>query len=364
MKKSVFCILLALCLCLSFSTVAYANGAIGSIDADDTVTDPIKGTLEMTSSPSGAVAIAKNLQTGSTYYYRVNGDILANNPTVSRETNGMIPAEVAYQFGETASPNQIINGDDRIKVTDTSALPYSAIAFVKSTFIHPITGATITSFGTAWMISPDTAATAAHVIYDEDCGWATSVTVIPGLCVTPPIFNMIPIEFMGPYGYSNATEIAVSTQWKDNKSDYHDWGVIRLSESIGNNSGYLGFKYCSYNLVPSNLAPGEELRSVMISGYPGDRNNLTDDSDGITWNNEYFQYVSSGYIVGDITENISIPTYRRIEHRADTSNGQSGSPLIYEGQSIGIHTTPIDGAIENEAVGISSQLFSFLLAYR
>lgn len=54
--------LLALCLCLSFSTVAYANGAIGSIDADDTVTDPTKGTLEMTSSPSGAVAVGYNLQ--------------------------------------------------------------------------------------------------------------------------------------------------------------------------------------------------------------------------------------------------------------------------------------------------------------
>ena len=367
MKKRIFCILLSLCLLLSYSVFASAAGIIGSLDEDDMVTD-LAGTLEMTSSPSGAVAIGKNLSTGSTYYYRVNGDILANNTDVSRSTDGMIPAEVAYQYGETASPTQIIYGDDRVKVTDTSTLPYSAIAYVHAVFtVDAASGATITTFGTAWMFSPDAAATAAHVIYHEDYGWATQVIVTPGLCLDPPLISTGPY-INGPFGCAVATEIAVSTQWfdsitpeSDSPSYYHDWGVIRLNTSIGNNSGYLGFHYCSYNLVPSNLAEGENLRSVMVSGYASDRNALGDTS---TINDEYFQYVSSGYIVGDITENTSIPTYRRIEHRADTTDGQSGAPLIYEGKSIGFaRGATMLGAIENADLGITSQLYSFLLAY-
>ena len=362
MKKNILCVLLSICICLSFSLFVYADGAIGSITITDEPIDTFgAGDLEITASPSGAIAIGKNLSTGSTYYYRVNGDLLANNPSVGRSVNGMIPADVAYNFeGENeVSPNVIVGGDNRTKVTNTISLPYSAIAFVAATFVNSITGEPYISYGTAWMISDDAAATAAHVIYHETDGWATNVLVIPGLCYDPPVLMQMGYLF-GPYGYAAATELVVSTQWHDSASLNHDWGVLRLNSSIGNSSGYLGFQFCSYNLFDSNLEEDENLRSITLSGYAGDRNNLTDSS---AFNDEYFQYVSSGEIVGDTTENVSIPTYRKLEYRADTTGGQSGAPVLYEGKSIGFHSGGED-MNQNRGTGITSQLYSFLLAYR
>ena len=65
--------------------------------------------------------------------------------------------------------------DDRTAVSDTTTSPYSSVVRVDVTYSDGSSG-----HGTGVMIGANDVLTAAHVIYDDVYGYATSVTVSPG----------------------------------------------------------------------------------------------------------------------------------------------------------------------------------------
>ena len=76
----------------------------------------------------------------------------------------------------TIIPKDIIGGDNRTKVSDTTVFPFRAIGYIVSTW--PKGNSTI---GTAWLFKSDAIVTAGHCVYDKDLGgWATRVTFYPG----------------------------------------------------------------------------------------------------------------------------------------------------------------------------------------
>lgn len=345
--KKFLCFMLALATFLSLSLTSYATSEINVI-ADLTPIQPISPNLEISSSPDGAVAVGKNLDTNSIYYYRVNGAVISQIGNVITSIPGCFPSpQILENKYESFSPNSAIDTEDREKVTDADNMPFSAICYIDITFPN---GETYPA--TAFMISGDVAMTAAHCLYDPLLGgWATSVRVIPGKSGYG-FFN-------NPFGDANAEEIVVSTQWQQNVPNSseipislrdYDWGFIRLDDSIGNDSGYLGIKY------DANFTN----KTVTISGYP---NPFPEGSN----NKNYYQYETNGRIesMGD----------HRITHKLDTSEGQSGSPIFYWDSTdqqwlvVGIHvscsvTENATSSHYHTGVWFYSQLFSFAWAYR
>ncbi len=334
-KRSLICLLLCVCLCSSLFAV-YANAIEpldGTIDADDDAT-LIKPTLEVSTTPTGAVAVGHHPGTNDYYYYRVNGSVLANDNTTTMTMPGYFPSRMqTINEHEVILPNQIIGADNRQKITDAEEAPYSAICLMEITFPN-----NKTYYGTAFMISGDTAMTAAHCLYKTAYGgWATSVTLYPGKSGYG-FFN-------NPFGTADATEIVVSANYYYDPSDNYenDWGFIKLDDDIGSDSGYLGFRYVHSNI--QNL-------SLYMCGYPNPNPN----------DPQYYQYKAQGEVYS--------ASEQLICHTVDGEGGQSGSPLYYWDSSegayivIGVHVADGETDYYNEASRITSQLFSFAYAYR
>ena len=178
-------------------------------------------------------------------------------------------------------------------------------------------------------------------------GWPISIEVIPAINSN---------NFSNkPFGSAMAIELAVATQYYSEGMKTHDWGMIKLSEHIGYESGYIGVKFMTRNMANQN---------VSTAGYPGDINNIENNIDGIYTDDTFYQYWVSDIITADSTENASPATYRRLKYEMDTFGGQSGSPIIYNNKCIGIHNGYSLNDDLNYAFGITSQLYSFILAYK
>ena len=339
MKKKILSFLLGLCLCISFALPLYAID--GPINADDDA-ELVTPTLEVTDVPTGAAAIARNLNTNQTYYYRMNGYILSSDDGDLYEP-GWMP--------ESHSIDGVIGDDNRELVSNTQVAPFSAIAYVKTFFPS---GQFFES--TATMISPNMALTAAHCMYKSaHGGWPTRVEI------TPAAYGSIMINPtpQAPYGTATAKEVVISLPYFENGSGAQwDWGVIRLNSNIGNYSGFLGFHYFDMNV--SDL-------SVMIAGYPADLNNSM-----VTKN----QYKHNGLVYYDessrtTTSNYGVYETRLFEYFIDVTSGQSGSPILcyWEGayQIIGIHSRGIhvnNVYSYNDGFGLTSEVFEFLITYK
>ena len=328
--KRFSCFLLMICIFLSFPLGIHAQSTYSIIG--NIIDNSNAPALIQSSSPSGAVAIARNMSTGSTFYYRVSGAVLSNSPPLI--SHGFFPQENSFISNESLSPNQIITPNENTKITDADELPYSAICYVEITFPNREDPYSATAF----MISDNVAMTAGHCLYNENYGgWATEVKVYPGKSGYG-FFN-------NPFGTATATEIVVSTQHYETNSQYvdnYDWGFINLgSDDIGNDSGYLGFRY---------KTGGMNGMSIKVSGYPNpDENDI-----------QYYQYQDSGTInyVADYVMN----------HTASTEEGQSGAPVFYWDSSeqewivIGINVA-YSGA-DNVCVGFYDTLYSFAWSYK
>lgn len=336
MKKKFLCLLLGIVLCLSFVLPLYAID--GTIIADDNAT-LVTPTLEANAIPTNAAAVAHNLSTNQTYYYHVNGNLL---PT---SANGSISEPGSST--EAVAPDAIIGTDDRLIVRPNKMTtnPYYAIAYLSITFPNG------EGSGTATMISPNAAITAAHVLYDSSKGgWATSIEVSPAIYGS----EFLPTR---PYGYSMATELVISVPYYETEiSEYCDWGVIRLSDNIAT-SNFLGFQYVSLNAT-YDVNPV----AITISGYPYDLNNTL-----ATIN----QYRDTNFIDLDESSTIICSNNTSYDNRTfyyiiDATGGQSGSPLLYYNngtyQIIGVHSR--GNSSSNKGFGLTYQVFNFLVAYK
>lgn len=198
------------------------------------------------------------------------------------------------------SPNAIIGGEDRVRVTNTKAAPYQYTCYMYSVYKNGDTSGVYSGF----MIGPKTAVTAAHCVYN---GTKTldHIVVIPGKNGSTE-----------PYGRANSTKVAITDAYINDGDKADDWAVLELDSNIGNKTGYPKLKYQS--------APYDGT-SVENTGYPGY-------SDWFKIQNEsrFFYWMFSGK--GKIRyseENDKFGVGRGIlKGDWDASGGNSGGPVF------------------------------------
>lgn len=207
----------------------------------------------------------------------------------------------------------VIGTDGRTRVTDTTVFPYRAIVHISSS-IGGCTG---------WMISSRTVATAGHCIHNGS--WATNVVVAPGRNGSSY-----------PYGTCTAASLHSVSGWTSSKDTNYDYGAIRLNCSVGNTTGWIGFRWTSSSLTGV---------AENISGYPGDKTTGT-------------QWQHADQIRNTLTY--------KLEYQNDTYGGQSGSPVYQASHSacsggpcaIAIHTN--GGSTYNRGTRITEAVFNNL----
>ncbi len=145
------------------------------------------------------------------------------------------------------SPNAIIGGEDRVRVTNTKAAPYQYTCYMYSVYKNGDTSGVYSGF----MIGPKTAVTAAHCVYN---GTKTldHIVVIPGKNGSTE-----------PYGRANSTKVAITDEYVSGGNEADDWAVLELNWNIGYQSKYPALKYKHGSYVGT---------SVENTGYPAKYN--------------------------------------------------------------------------------------------
>ena len=245
----------------------------------------------------------KNLETG---------EETRENIPVSTDEN-ILNAE-SYRT-ETITPNIIIGEDESVQVPDIllSTMPYSAIGRVKATY-YDGTSAT----GTGFLFGPNDVATAAHVLYNKNGSIAETVSFwLPGTG--------------GPVATYTGTQLAIPSEFMDDRDINYDWGMFHINSNIGNTKGYLG--WTTYISVDT---------TVQVIGYPSD------------------QMMMAGKQVKSVTSTL-------IKYDVDTRPGNSGSPVLnrsLDDQIVAIHTGGSDSEQLNRGTRVTSRMASVLSTYR
>ncbi len=222
------------------------------------------------------------------------------------------------KFGFDTPYSIIGDSDGRTKVSSTKVHPYSAIVYLDIFF-----GA-INVRGTGFLISDNVVATAGHCIYDDEYGWATSISVMPGKTGYG--------VFHDPYGVATAKKMAVSHQWLNSNDSNYDWGAIEIRSGLIGNPGKINIASLSDN----NSA-------IKISGYPGEFAGKT----------TYAQYEMSGAV--------SFSTSYRYYYTIDTSGGQSGAPILDANNvAVGIHTSGDKTNTYNSGIKFTDSVLYYL----
>lgn len=144
------------------------------------------------------------------------------------------------------SPNAIIGGDNRFRVTNTTAAPYSYTCYMYSVYKNGDTSGVYSGF----MIGPKTAVTAAHCILSDKA--LDHVVVVPGKN-----------ENREPFGRAYSTKVAVTDEYINGGNRADDWAVMELDRNIGDQSNYPILKYIHGTYVGT---------SVENTGYPSENN--------------------------------------------------------------------------------------------
>lgn len=217
---------------------------------------------------------------------------------------------------DPVSPESVIGTDNRYQITSTTTYPYRAIALVTSN-IGQCTG---------WLIGVDTVVTAGHCVHNG--AWATNVRVYPGRNGTS-----------SPYGSCGAVRLYSVTGWTQSRNRDYDYGAIKLNCTIGNTTGWFGFRWQSSSM---NGQP------TYLAGYPGDK------TYGTLWRHDDQVRMSQTY---------------RLYYSNDTYGGQSGSP-VWNGLSgcspcgIAIHAYGVDATGYNGGTRITQTVYNNLNTWK
>ncbi len=292
--------------------------------ADSTITDEVFNEDEY------SVITSMNIFTGEKNYFNV--------PT---QNIGKQLEKFSYDYqgntygskNTTVSPQAIIGyNDERELITDTKQFPYSAIAFLEITWDN-----NEKYCGTAFMIAPNKALTAAHCVLDENNRKVKKLEIMPA--------KNGAFFWNNPYGSASIAEaenIYYPAAFDTNKEAGNDWAILKLNEDIGNKSGWL-------ELQVNGFSYGTEGETFHTSGYPVHDPNDTKYKDFRTGfldqHAKEYQFHSSSIITNVYTN--------YFKHKIDTLPGQSGSPIYkYDSNNnvkvIGIHNQSGEYSILND----------------
>ncbi|MEG3179998.1 trypsin-like serine peptidase [Sphingomonas sp. LT1P40] len=213
----------------------------------------------------------------------------------------------------------IIGEDDRVPVSDTTALPWRCIAHLDITYSS---GKRAT--GTAWFLGRRALGTAGHNIFHKDYGKASRILVTPGYD-----------GYSAPFKSYHVADAHCPVEWLAGHGGLeHDYGVLLLdTDEPGSKLGWFG--YASYS------EPQLAGLQVNVSGYGIDRTPAT-------------QYYNGGRLT-DVTDDFLIYPF-------DTEGGMSGAPIFAlfsdnRRVAVGVHT--YGGTSENRARRIDDTVFDF-----
>lgn len=220
-----------------------------------------------------------------------------------------------------SSTESIIGSDSRYQIGGTTTFPYRAI--VQITFNQ---GAG-SYMCTGWMIGNNTVATAGHCVFDNGA-WASNVRVYPGRNGNST-----------PYGSCTARTLYSVTGWTQSKDTNYDYGAIKLNCTVGNSTGWFGFRWTSSSM---------NGQASYLSGYPGDK------SYGTQWRAD---------------DSIRLSYTRLLYYANDTYGGMSGAPVWNSNSGcntcgISIHTNGTDGTSYNHGTRITQDVFNNLINWR
>ena len=254
-----------------------------------------------------------------------------SNGTIGNVHPGYVP-ESLMVANDGANQRGIVGDDGRVLIPYTQMFPYSAICCLKAEYIGT-DGKPYISWGTAWMIGPNIAVTAAHCVYDRDSGSNMTITGFwPGK-----------MGVLNPFGNGSVINVKYPAKFITNDETKYDWAVLTLADAdLGYDTGWFGFGWTS-------SYPEEE--NYIITGYPCDTEN------GV-W--ERFMYTASGIISGGTTPAENALEGTTLFHKIDTGSGQSGAPMYDSAYTVyGIHQKKFSNTT-NTAVRITLAIFTCL----
>lgn len=243
-----------------------------------------------------------------------NGKRPNTGPPTVVQTSAGVGAEVIW------------GSDDRYQTFDATWFPARAVGRITGTWFN-----TSSNFAcTGWLIGPNTVVTAGHCVFDYygTGQWATSVSFSPGQTSSTT----------KPYGTCGTQGTLKSrTSWVNNGDYDRDIGIIELSCTIGNTTGWFGFFWTSSDL---------EGLPTWIRGYPGDK------PTGTMWRSVDYVRDETSY---------------RVYYKNDTTQGMSGSPVYYNRNGCGkCSMGPHSGSNPNYNRGtrITQSLFDWMLYWK
>ena len=222
----------------------------------------------------------------------------------------------------------VLGTDDRVRVDDTTAYPFSAVVQVRVDFDGD--GA-YDGWGTGAMISANDVLTAGHVLWDAEYGYARNIQVIPARDG-----NSV------PFGTALGTAWHVPDAYVATAgSTYYDIGVINLNSTIGSSTG-------SFALQGND---NDDLAGTIVTtaGFPGDLSS-----------NGSVMVTTGGDIDG--AQGASRIYY---DGALDSYGGQSGSPLWVTVNGtptiVGVHTT--GGTLYNGGTAVTDEFFDLIFGW-
>lgn len=140
----------------------------------------------------------------------------------------------------------VMGEDKREKVTDTQTYPYRCFGQLECQRDSKIYG------GSAVLVGPHHALTAAHNAYDLDSGsWRTSILMYCGLN-----------GHVAPYDNVQVVRVYVPEEYVRDKNEDYDLALLVLERSIDLQIGWLGYMFSKGDAMFSQ-------EDIHVTGYPG-----------------------------------------------------------------------------------------------
>ena len=187
----------------------------------------------------------------------------------------------------SGKPQNVLEEDDRVRITPTTSYPWRSIVKLYMTW------GSDTYIGSGALIDKNHVLTAGHCVhYLANGGWADSIKVVPAMD-----------NGNEPYGFAWATDMRVYGEWINTQMHFHDFAVITLDSDLGLQTGWMGLQTADYS---DPIYTG----GLNIAGYPYDLDG------GL---NMYWDY-DTGQVASQYTH----------RYYMDTEGGMSGSPVWRE----------------------------------